>query len=360
MKKILVIFGTRPEAIKMVPIVKALKNDPSFDLKLCVTAQHREMLDSVLSCFDITPDYDLSIMKQNQTLVYITAAAIQGLESVMQEFVPDMVIVHGDTTSALSGALTAFYNKISIAHIEAGLRSKDIRSPFPEEFNRKTISLVADLHFAPTETAVENLLNEGIEKQKIFLVGNSVIDTMLLSADMQTSIQLPTSPYILMTIHRREHSDDEILSIFRAVRRICIDNPSLSILYPIHKNPRFCRLFEQSLGDIKNIKRCDPVPTVDFHHLLRNCYLVLTDSGGIQEEASYLGKPLLVARNNTERPEGLSLGTLSMVGSDEEKIYNEVQRLLSDREEYNRRAVRCYEFGKGNTAQKIIEILKSI
>ena len=360
MKKILVIFGTRPEAIKMVPIVKALKRDAFFDIKVCVTAQHREMLDSVISEFNIIPDYDLSIMKSNQSLSYITQSVIEDTEPIIKAFRPDIVMVHGDTTSAFAGALSAFYNRVPIAHVEAGLRSGNISSPFPEEFNRRAISMLTDIHFAPTNTAVKNLIDEGIAKEKIFLVGNSVIDTMLLSANMTSSTPLPPSPYILMTVHRREHSDDEILSIFRAIRRICIDNPSIFVIYPIHKSPRFLRLFEQILGDVKNIKCTQPLPTVDFHRLLRNCYLVLTDSGGVQEEAAYLGKPVLVVRNNTERPEGAKLGTLNVIGSDEQKIYSEISALLTDSKEYKRRSMRCYDFGEGDTAAKIVEILKSI
>lgn len=360
MKKILIVFGTRPEAIKMIPVIQNLKSNNCFDTKVCITAQHREMLDSVLSSFNIVPDYDLSVMKQNQTLSYITQSVIKGLEPIVMKFSPDLVIVHGDTSSAFAGALVAFYAGVPIAHVEAGLRSHDMSSPFPEEFNRRAISLMALFHFAPTKTAVDNLIYEGIPQSNIFLVGNTVIDTMLLSKNMTVTSDLPPSPYILMTVHRREHTDAEVSSIFRAVRRICVENPSLNVIYPIHKNPRFLLLFSQVLGDIKNIILCEPLPIFEFHHLLRGCHIVLTDSGGVQEEASYLGKPVLVVRNNTERPEGVSQGCMKIIGSDEEAIYSEISVLLHDEKEYKRSSTKCYEFGDGKASEKIVEILKSI
>lgn len=359
MKKILIIFGTRPEAIKMAPIVKALKSESAFDIRVCVSAQHREMLDSVLSSFDITPDYDLSIMKQGQTLSYITNEVMSGLSTVTEEFHPDMIMVHGDTTTAFAGALFAFYNHITLLHVEAGLRSSDIHSPFPEEMNRRVISLLANIHFAPTKEAVQNLKKENVPEERIFLVGNSVIDAMQLSESLECSVELPSSPYFLLTIHRREHTDEEILSAFRAVRRICVEQPSLFAIYPIHKNPRFLRLFEQVLGDIENIKLCNALPVEEFHKLLRGCRFVLTDSGGIQEEAAYLGKPVLVLRDNTERPEGERLGTLRLVGCEENNVYVNIKRLL-DNDEYARVAIPCYDYGNGSTSTKIVEILKSI
>jgi UDP-N-acetylglucosamine 2-epimerase (non-hydrolysing) len=318
------------------------------------------MLDSVLEAFDIIPDYDLSIMKPSQTLSYITETVIHGIDRVIKEFKPDTVIVHGDTSTAFAGALSAFYNGVQIAHVEAGLRSNNISSPFPEEFNRKAISLIASLNLAPTKSAVNNLLREGVEKSKIFPVGNTVIDALNLSLCQSQRFELPAAPYILMTLHRRERTDSEILSVFRAIRRICIDDPSISVIYPIHKNPRFIRLFTQVLGDVKNAIICEPLPVVKFHRVLQNCHLVLTDSGGIQEEAAYLGKPVLVARDNTERPEAVECGCEILIGTYEEKIYAEVSRLLNDRDEYDRRAIRCNDFGEGDASQKIIEILKSV
>ena len=344
----------------MAPVIRALKGDSFFAVRICVTAQHREMLDSVLKSFCIIPDYDLSLMKPEQSLSYITEAALRGIDEVIKDLAPDTVIVHGDTSSAFAGALCAFYNRIPVAHVEAGLRSNDIYSPFPEEFNRKAISMIASYHFAPTQSALESLLSEGVDTNSIFLVGNTVIDALGLSSGIDSKRELPPHPYMLMTLHRREHSDADVCSVFRAVRRICIEHPSLYTVYPMHKSPRFARLFSQILGDVKNIVVTEPLEVVDFHRLLRSCHLVLSDSGGIQEEAAYLGKPVLVTRKNTERPEGVSSGTIRVIGTDEQTVYENIKRLLCDKSEYDRASARCMDFGDGNASAKIAEILKTV
>ena len=360
MKKILCVFGTRPEAIKMAPIITKLKSENTLESKVCISGQHREMLDCVLSVFDISADYDLSIMKNEQTLSYITSSVMQGIEKVIFEYRPDFILVHGDTSTAFAACMAAFYNKIPVAHIEAGLRSGNMGSPFPEEFNRRSISLMSSLHFAPTISARKNLLNEGIDDSSIFVTGNTVIDSLLLTENKISHLALPSSKFILMTVHRREHSDEDISAIFRAVRRICIGNPSLYVIYPVHKNPRLLRLSTQILYNLPNIILTEPMTIIDFHHALRKCYLVLTDSGGVQEEASYLGKPVVVVRNSTERHEGAATGTLKLVGNNEESVYSSLYMLISDKSEYSASSIKCTEFGDGHAAERIIDILKKV
>lgn len=359
MKKILTVFGTRPEAIKLFPLIRKLEKEPSIESKICVTGQHREMLDSVLSEFGITPDYDLAVMKDSQTLSYLTESILLKINAVLDEYTPDVILVHGDTTTAFASALAAFYRGIKIGHVEAGLRSKSIFSPFPEEFNRRAISLMTSFHFAPTEDSVNNLLREDVERSSIFLTGNTAIDTLKETINSATSFELPKKPFILMTLHRREHSDAEISEIFNAIRRICIDFPDLTVVYPVHKNPRFKLLSSNILGDLPNVILCEPMKVKKFHSYLRECLFVVTDSGGIQEEAAFLGKYVLVLRDTTERPEGIECGNLRLIGSDRERIFGEMKELLG-KEPSQLKTPPCNKFGDGLASSRIVEILKGI
>lgn len=357
-KKILIIFGTRPEAIKLMPITLKLKNDTFFDTKICVTGQHRDMLDGVLNCFDIVPDFDLSIMKPSQTLAYITESVLSGIDAVLEEFCPDIMLVHGDTSTAFSAALAGFYRKIPVGHVEAGLRSHNMFSPYPEEFNRRAIALMASLHFAPTKLSAQNLKKEGVDECKIHVVGNTVIDTLVMNTSNLTAHSMPDSPFALMTVHRRENSQKNLTDIFNAVKRICLQEPSIKIIYPVHKSPRVFNLAQDILKNVDNITLCEPLGVKDFHKLLAKCHFVLTDSGGIQEEAAFLGKPVLVLRENTERPEATLCGTSRIIGSNEDKIFDAVISLIHDPEEYQRMSRRCFEFGDGHASERIIEILR--
>lgn len=360
MKKILCVFGTRPEAIKMAPIILKLRNDTHFELKICITAQHRDMLDGVLDIYGIYPDYDLNIMREGQQPTYVTETVLDGVNRIVDSFKPDMITVHGDTSSALAAALAGFYRGVTVCHIEAGLRSGDILSPFPEEFNRRVIALASKYHFAPTERAAENLIKEGVRAENIFTVGNTVIDALVMSADMQVNTEIPRSPFILMTVHRREHTDEAIRSIFKGVTRICKEFERLKVIYPVHKSPRIRRIAQEMLGDIPAISLTEPLPVTDFHNLLRSCHFVLTDSGGIQEEAAFLGKPTLVARENTERIEALEGGPLRLIGTDSERIYSECRRLLTDKNYYAGLSCPSCIYGKGDSAGRIVEILRSL
>ena len=360
MKKILIVFGTRPEAIKLCPLILKLRLEKSLLTKVCTTGQHREMLDQVLTSFEIVPDYDLSIMEQNQTLSHITERVLRGVSNIIDDFAPDLLMVHGDTSTTFAASLAAFYKSIPIAHVEAGLRSGDILSPYPEEFNRRAVSLMSALHFAPTDNAVQNLLREGISRDKIFLTGNTVIDALMLNSDVIPSLESPKNQFAIMTVHRREHSEQDIAAIFRAVRRLCLEEPSVCVIYPVHKNPRMLRLSSQILGDIKNVKLTDPLAVRDFHYLLKKCKFVLTDSGGIQEEAAFLGKPVLVVREKTERPEGALCGTLKIIGSNENDVYHHMRSMFFNNDEYEKASVRCNCFGDGHASERIVEILKKI
>lgn len=362
-KKILIVFGTRPEAIKLAPLILKLKEEALFDARICVSAQHRQMLDSVLELFGIVPDYDLSVMRNDQALSYITERVLSGVDEIIEQISPDMLIVHGDTTTTFAAALAGFYRNIPVAHIEAGLRSRDILSPYPEEFNRRAVSLIASYHFAPTERSMQNLLDEGVSREKIFVVGNTVIDNLL--SDTQ-HITLPPllahaslRPTILMTVHRREQSESDLESIFSAVSRVCAENPDIRIIFPVHKNPKIS-MAAQRLQSVRNIILTPPLSLGDFHYLLKKCLFVLTDSGGIQEEAAYLGKPALVLRRNTERPEGELNGTLKLIGSDFESVYQSISTLLHDKSEYDNMAKPCYAFGDGHTSERIVDILKRL
>ncbi len=363
-KKVLLVFGTRPEAIKLVPIIKKLEELPSMDLRICVTAQHRDMLDSVLNEYKISADYDLSVMRNSQTLDYITAEILSEVGKIMDASHPSLILVHGDTTTAFAASLAAFYRKIPIGHIEAGLRSGNILSPYPEEFNRRAISLLASYHFAPTDIAKNTLISEGISNESIFTVGNTAIDTLkynLHHADEKDLSELTKGKrYILITVHRREHSDQKLSNIFSALRRICQDHPEIQAIYPLHKNPRLRQKAVTALDGIENMLLCEPLQTRVFHALLHNAYMVMTDSGGIQEEAAFLGKPTLVLRDTTERPEGVDAGVLKLVGTDPRFIYENADILLRDTEIYSKMARPTKVFGDGFSSERIATIIEKL
>lgn len=354
------IFGTRPEAIKMAPLVKELEKRKEIESIVCVTAQHREMLDQVLSTFDITPDFDLNIMKSGQTLGEITTRALNGLEGVIKEVRPDIVLVHGDTTTTFAGALAAFYNQVAIGHVEAGLRTDDKYSPFPEEMNRQMVDCMTDLYFAPTPISRENLLKENVDEKKIYVTGNTVIDAMSTTVqDGYTHPELdwikPNEKMILLTAHRRENLGDPMRNIFKAIRRIVTEFEDVKVIYPIHKNPKVREIADEIFAGTDRVKLIEPLEVLDFHNFQNKAYIILTDSGGIQEEAPSLGKPVLVLRNTTERPEGIAAGTLKLVGTDEDTIYNETKNLLSDEREYEKMSMASNPYGDGHACERIVD-----
>ena len=324
MIKVMTIFGTRPEAIKMAPLVKELERRKEIESVVCVTAQHREMLDQVLTVFDIKPDYDLNIMKQGQTLSEITSRVLLGLEEVINKENPNIILVHGDTTTTFAGALAAFYNKIDIGHVEAGLRTWDKYSPFPEEMNRQMVDRMTDIFFAPTEVSKNNLLSENIPKEKIYVTGNTAIDAMKTTIKENYNNEifdwLGNDKLILLTAHRRENLGQPMRHIFRAVKRIVEEYPNVKVVYPIHLNPKVREVANEVFKGINQVRLIEPLEVIDFHNFQNKSYIILTDSGGIQEEAPSLGKPVLVLRDTTERPEGITAGTLKLVGTDEETI----------------------------------------
>ncbi|PKE28254.1 UDP-N-acetylglucosamine 2-epimerase (non-hydrolyzing) [Rahnella sp. AA] len=369
--KVLTIFGTRPEAIKMAPLVHALSQDAVFESKVCVTAQHREMLDQVLRLFEITPDYDLDIMKPGQGLTEITSRILTGLKPVLETFRPDVVLVHGDTATTLSASLAAFYHQIPVGHIEAGLRTGDLTSPWPEEGNRVLTGHLAQWHFAPTETARENLLRENIPSGGIFITGNTVIDALLwvrerLNKDAELAQQLAnTYPFldaskklILVTGHRRESFGGGFERICSALAEIALQHPDVQIVYPVHLNPNVSEPVNRILHGIDNIVLIDPQDYLPFVYLMDKAYLILTDSGGVQEEAPSLGKPVLVMRETTERPEAVDAGTVRLVGTDAAKIVEEVNRLLTDKNEYDSMSRAHNPYGDGHACQHILVALK--
>lgn len=370
MKKVLFIFGTRPEAIKMAPLIKELKSrESAFDVKVCVTGQHKEMLYQVLEFFSITPDYDLDIMKPNQTLFGVTASIFEKLEPILDDVQPDIVLVQGDTTSVLVGAIGAFYKKIKVAHLEAGLRSGDMYSPFPEEMNRVLVSRLADYNFAPTQRAYNALISEGVSADKVNITGNTVIDALLLGVDIIK--QHDQSEYeesvkgvdlskriILVTGHRRESFGDGFEHICNAVRRIAESNPSAEIIYPVHLNPNVQEPVHRILSGLANVHLIKPLDYPSLIWLMEKSYLVLTDSGGIQEEAPTLGKPVLVMRDVTERQEGVDAGTAKLVGTTEDVIYRETQKLLDDPIAYESMATAINPYGDGTTSKQIADILE--
>jgi len=362
MKTIMLVFGTRPEAIKMCPLIQELRTRKDIKTLCCVTGQHRQMLDQVLSAFHVTPDYDLAIMKDGQTLFDVTTRVMEELKNVLAEAKPDLVLVHGDTTTTFTAALTCFYMQIPVGHVEAGLRTYQLDSPFPEEFNRQTVGVVAKYHFAPTEQARQNLLRENKKPETIFVTGNTAIDA--LKTTVRADYQNPElewakdSRLILLTAHRRENLGEPMRAIFRAVRRITDEVPDIKVLYPVHMNPTIRALAQEILGGDERIRLIPPMDVVDFHNMLARSDLVMTDSGGIQEEAPSLGKPVLVLRDTTERPEGVAAGTLKLVGTDEETIYREAKRLLTDEAAYHRMSIASNPYGDGHACRRIADILE--
>lgn len=366
MIKIISVFGTRPEAIKMAPLVKKLKKCPQIDAKVCVTGQHREMLDQVLELFDIKPDFDLDIMKNGQTLSDITCRVIKGMEEILSNEKPDMILVHGDTTTTFSASLAAFYSGTAIGHVEAGLRSGNKFSPYPEEMNRSLTGRLADLHFSPTEGNRKNLLREGIEDKIISVTGNTVIDALLAVVDDEYKFEEEIlnsidkdKKLVLLTSHRRENLGQPMKNIFRALRRIADSDESVEVVFPLHLNPKVRELAIPILGNHDRIHLIEPLDYQPFANLINRAYLVLTDSGGIQEEAPALGKPVLVLRTETERPEAVDAGTVKMAGVDEETIYNMARELLTDREAYGKMSKATNPYGDGKASERIVDFILS-
>lgn len=362
MIRVLSIFGTRPEAIKMAPLIKELESRKEIESFVCVTAQHREMLDQVLATFKIEPDFDLNIMQKDQTLGDITTKALNGLEKVVKEVKPDLVLVHGDTTTAFSGALAAFYNEIAIGHVEAGLRTHDKYSPFPEEMNRQMVDCMSDLYFVPTELSKENLLRENKDEKKIFVTGNTVIDAMSTTINKDYNHPVldwikPGEKMLLLTVHRRENLGNPMRNIFKAVKRVVDDFPNVKVIYPIHMNPNIRKIAQEILYNCDKVKLIEPLEVFDFHNFQNKAYLILTDSGGVQEEAPSLGKPVLVLRNTTERPEGIKAGTLKLVGTNEEKIYNEIKKMLTNQSEYQKMSQAQNPYGDGHASRRIVDAI---
>ena len=361
MKKMMLVFGTRPEAIKMCPLVNELKSRKNIRTIVCVTGQHRQMLDSVLQTFSVVPDYDLSVMKEEQTLFDITGSVLKKIEPVLEREKPDIVLVQGDTSSAFAAALGSFYMQIPVGHVEAGLRTYNLASPYPEEFNRQTISLISRFHFAPTETARENLLREGKDPRSVYVTGNTAIDA--LKTTVRADYSHPEldwaagSRLILITAHRRENLGEPMEHMFRAIRRVMDEHPDTKAVYPVHMNPQVRESAKRYLGGDERIHIIEPLDVPDFHNFMARCHLILTDSGGIQEEAPSLGKPVLVMRDTTERTEGIAAGTLRLVGTSEDAIYREFTRLLSDREAYDAMAHAVNPYGDGHASERIADIL---
>ncbi len=360
--KVMSVFGTRPEAIKMAPLVNELKKFPQHITPLvAVTAQHREMLDQVLSIFEIEPDYDLNIMKSKQSLADITTRVLNGLDTIMKEEKPDLVLVHGDTTTTFAASLAAFYNQISVGHVEAGLRSYDKWSPFPEEMNRMLTGNLADLHFAPTIQASENLLNEGKKADRIYITGNTAIDalknTVQEDYDHPLLSKIKGKRMILLTSHRRENHGEPMTRIFQAVKRIVNEHEDVHVVFPVHLNPLIRELADKVLGTHSRIHLIEPLDVIDFHNFASKATLILTDSGGVQEEAPSLGSPVLVLRENTERPEGVSAGTLKLVGTDEEVIYSTASTLLTNEEEYHKMSQAANPYGDGEASNRIVKAI---
>ena len=362
MKKIMLVFGTRPEAIKMCPLVKELTARKSFETLVCVTGQHREMLDSVLDAFLVTPDFDLSIMGEGQTLFDITSKVMSGMRGVLRSERPDVVLVHGDTTTTYATALTAFYMGIAIGHVEAGLRTYNKRSPFPEEFNRQAVDIVSDYLFAPTDTSRQNLLNEGKAPDSVFVTGNTAIDALKTTVrDDFTHPMLDWargSRLVMMTAHRRENLGEPMRRFFRSIRRVVDEIRDLKVIYPVHMNPAVMQAAENEIGDHPRIRLIPPLDVLTFHNFLSRSYMILTDSGGIQEEAPSLGKPVLVLRDTTERPEGVEAGTLLLTGTGEEDVYNGFMSLVSDGALFESMSKASNPYGDGHASKRIVDILE--
>lgn len=372
-KKVLFVFGTRPEAIKMAPVVKELeKRSKEFETKVCITAQHREMLDQVLHFFEIKPDFDLDLMKPNQNLYSLTAEIITGLKPVIENFNPDFIFVHGDTTTAMASSMAGFYSGAEVCHIEAGLRTFNLKSPFPEEMNRSVIGVLSNIHFAPTVTAKQNLIKENKKEENIIVTGNTVIDALLYSVDKVNSnfndneieflktVINPSKKIILVTGHRRENHGEGFINICKALKKIASENKDCDILYPVHLNPNVQKPVYNLLKDIDNIKLLDPLSYPAFVWLMEKSYLIITDSGGVQEEAPSLGKPVLVMRDTTERPEAVKAGTVILVGANIKNIVEETNRLLNETDVYNSMSVLHNPYGDGDASIKIVNHILSI
>lgn len=361
MKKVMLVFGTRPEAIKMCPLVKELKTRDNIDVKVCVTGQHKEMLQQVLECFEVVPDYNLEIMKDKQTLFDITTNIISKIKPVLEKEKPDIILVHGDTTTTFVTSLCAFYMQIPVGHIEAGLRTYNLYSPYPEEFNRQVTGIIAKYHFAPTEKAKQNLLNEGKDENSIYVTGNTAIDALktTVKKDYYNEIfdWVGNDRLIMLTAHRRENLGKPLENIFNAVNKISKEYNDIKIVYPVHKNPIIREIANKIFEGNKKIKLIEPLEVLDFHNFLAKSYLILTDSGGIQEEAPSLGKPVLVLRDTTERPEGIEAGTLKLVGTEEEKIYNNIKLLLDNYTEYEKMSKASNPYGDGFASKRIADII---
>ncbi|WP_215634903.1 non-hydrolyzing UDP-N-acetylglucosamine 2-epimerase [Clostridium baratii] len=362
--KVLSIFGTRPEGIKMCPLVKALDKDERFESLVCDTAQHREMLDAVLEVFDVNPQYDLDIMAHGQTIIDISNKVLRGVDSVIKECNPDIVLVHGDTSTTLNGALAAFYNKVPVGHIEAGLRTYDIYSPFPEEANRKLTGAITTLHFAPTTTNEKNLLREGVDPKSIFITGNTVIDALLSVIDKDlkfeqevlNDIDYKNKNVILLTTHRRENWGEPMENIFKAMIKLVREDESIEVIFPMHKNPSIRELAHRYFDEYKGrVHLIEPLEYVEFANLMERVKLIMTDSGGIQEEAPTLGKPVMVLRTETERPEAVEAGTIKLSGIETENIYNEAKELLTNKESYDKMAKATNPYGDGKACERILD-----
>ncbi|AXI01134.1 UDP-N-acetylglucosamine 2-epimerase (non-hydrolyzing) [Sporosarcina sp. PTS2304] len=360
--KVMTIFGTRPEAIKMAPLVLELEKHPDqIESIVTVTAQHREMLDQVLETFNITPDYDLNIMKNRQTLIDVATRGLEGLDKIMKESKPDIVLVHGDTATTFIGSLAAFYNQIAVGHVEAGLRTWNKYSPYPEEMNRQLTGVIADLHFSPTEKSAQNLLNEGKNAERIFVTGNTAIDALQTTVDPTYHHpmfdQLGEDRLILLTAHRRENLGEPMRNMFRAINRLLDKYEDIQVIYPVHMNPAVREVADELLGDNERVHLIEPLEVLDFHNFAARSHIILTDSGGIQEEAPSLGKPVIVLRDTTERPEGIESGTLRLAGTEEETIFRLTDTLLSDPAEYEKMSKAHNPYGDGHASERIVESL---
>ena len=362
MKKVMLVFGTRPEAIKMCPLVNELKTRKQLETVVCVTGQHREMLDQVLEAFQVEPDYDLSIMKDRQTLFDVTTNILNKIKEVLEKEKPNVVLVHGDTSTTFVTALACFYLQIPVGHVEAGLRTYNIYSPYPEEFNRQAVSIISQFNFAPTELSKNNLLKEGKKEETIFVTGNTAIDA--LKTTVREDYTHPDlewvsdSRLIMITAHRRENLGEPMKHMFRAIRRVMDEHPDVKAIYPIHMNPVVREIADSILGDDERIRIIEPLEVLDFHNFLNRSYMILTDSGGIQEEAPSLGKPVLVMRDTTERPEGIAAGTLKLVGTEEETIYQNFKSLLENKDEYEKMSKASNPYGDGFACKRIADILE--
>ena len=358
--RVMTIFGTRPEAIKMAPLVLELEKYPEeIESIVTVTAQHRQMLDQVLEIFNITPDHDLNIMKDRQTLIDVTTRALEGLDKTMKEVKPDIVLVHGDTTTTFVASLAAFYNQIAVGHVEAGLRTHNKYSPYPEEINRQITGVIADLHFAPTKQSAQNLLNENKKEDMIFITGNTAIDALKTTVtdtyQHEVLQKLGNDRLILLTAHRRENLGDPMRNMFRAIKRLVNEHDDVQVVYPVHLNPAVREVADEILGDDKRIHLIEPLGVLDFHNFASRAHIILTDSGGVQEEAPSLGVPVLVLRDTTERPEGIEAGTLKLAGTDEETIYNLAYELLNNPAEFERMSKASNPYGDGEASYRIVQ-----